>query len=62
MLENLLLGETNSILLKLLVAFFYFIIQHIILANHIKFQVLIIENVISIDFESFSLFNSLQNE
>ena len=59
MLENLLFWETNGVPRKLLMASLYFIIQYVILANHINFQLLVIESTFYSDFQSFSLINSL---
>ena len=59
-LENLLFQETNGIMAMLLLAFLHFIIHYMILTNHIKFQMLKLETIISTDFQNLILFNSLQ--
>ena len=59
-LENFLFQETNGIVAIILLAFLYFIIYYVILVNHINFQMLKLETIISIDFQSLILLNSLQ--
>ena len=57
-LKNLLFQETNGTLAMLLLTFLHFIIYYVILTNHINFQILILENLIFIDFQSLILLNS----
>ena len=60
MLKNLLFQETNDIVAMLLQAILHFIIYYVILANHINFQILKLENIIFINFQSLILLHSLQ--
>ena len=60
MLENLLFQETNNIVAMLLLEFLHFIIYYVILDNNINFQMLKLETIIFIDFQSLILLNSLQ--
>ena len=60
MLENLLFQETNGIVAMLFLAFLHFIMSYVILANDINFQMLKLETIISIDFQSLILLNLLQ--
>ena len=59
-LENLLFQETNGIVAILLLKFLHFIIYYVVLANHINSQMLKLKTIISIDFQSLILLNSLQ--
>ena len=58
-LENLLFQETNDIVAMLLLTFLHFIIYYVILTNHINFQMLKLEILFSIDYQSLILLNSL---
>ena len=55
-LENLLFQESNGIVAILLLIFLHFIIYYVTLINHINFQMLRLETLISIDFQSLILF------
>ena len=56
--KKLLFQETNGIVAMLLLTFLHFIIYYVILTNHIDFQMLKLETLISIDFQSLILLNS----
>ena len=58
MLENFLFQETNGIVAILLLTFLHFFIYYVILTNHINFQMLKLEILITIDFQSLILLNS----
>ena len=60
MLNFLLFQETNGVVAMLLLTFLHFIIYYVILTNHINFQMLKLETLISIDFQSLILLNSKQ--
>ena len=50
MLENFPFQETNGIVVMLVLTFLHFIIYFVILTDHINFQMLKLETLISIDF------------
>ena len=58
MLESLLFQENNDIVAMLLLTFLHFIIYYVNLTNHINFQMLKLEILIFIDFQSLILLNS----
>ena len=60
-LENFLFQEANGTMAMLLLTFLHFIIYYVILTNHINFQMLKLETLISTDFQRLILLNSLKN-
>ena len=57
-LKKFLFQETNGIMALLLLIFLHLIIYYVILTNHINFQMLKLETLISINFQSLILLNS----
>ena len=59
-LENLLFQKTNGLVAMRLFTFVHFIIYYVILTNHINFQMLKLETLSYIDFQSLILLNLVQ--